>query len=423
MSGNSETSENALRGARLRLGLSLQDVAEGICSPSYLSLVETSKRQPSLRISKKLEEKLGISTSRATQKLRFSTEYDLVATAIRLGDFVSAEQRLNLVADDHERRFLSGSLKSARGDLPEAIATLLHLREATDENSLMGFQVGMSLTKNFRDSGNMLRAVQIGESVLRVNVGNPNISSLLKTELLAVLAGAYLETGELDRARELTNQGLNIANGTWEQAMALWALSNLEEVAGHNDEALIAAEQAGKLIETLDNPANVARLLNTSAYIELQSPTPDFFRVASKIDEAEMILRASPFTSDLAACLSTKADLMSFENDEASTKRFYQEALALLSGYQHELTGRIHASAANSYLRLGLTDEARNALLLAREHLESNGASRSAAVVWRQMAELYEALEEPKLALACLKATADLLGVHAKGNNNKKIPS
>lgn len=407
-----------LRLARKASGLNLELGARGICSPSYLSLVETGRRVPSEPIAKMLMGRFGLTNASNFNVVNFSEEYKFCYAAIRSGDFIFAKKVINEVASNQERSLLDGLLLSANGDQQAAVDVLTVVIQENAKGSAIELQASLSLTKCLREMGEMAKTIVQGET-LRARRDFEAIAPSLRIELLAILASAYIETGDLLAARQLTNEGQNLATSKWDQAMGFWSLARLEESAGRMDYALNAAEVALSLIEAMDQPATEARMLNVAAFIELQAPNPNLESVGAKISRSEILLRDASFTSDLAACLSTKADWMSFRGDIESTRKYYEESLNLLAGTGHELRGRIIAASANSYLRLGLHQEAKKALLEARECLSSNGASRGVASVWRSMADLYEELNEETLALACMKAATDVLGISGSARSGK----
>jgi tetratricopeptide (TPR) repeat protein len=413
----------SLKEIRIRQGLSLEGASSGICSASYLSLVEAGKRKPSLRITRLLAKKYSVSLPDLDQPLGLSRKFEMIVTSIKIGDLIFAESNFDDSLSVGEILVLRGLLEGARGNWNAAVLSFLEASSKVSQNTPLGLFNMLSLTKAYRDTGNMTRAVQTGEMALQgAEHARPDDRNLV-TELCAVLASVHLEIGDLGRAGELTAIGLRLASSTWEQVMAYWALARFEESSGNLAEALEASRRAQILIGSMDSPINKARLLNIGASIELQTASPDLEKIRDDLGIAETILRDSPFTVDLAACLSTLGDMSSWESNEASTRQYYQESLALLSGQDHEIKGRIHASLASSLVRLELYEDAKRELLNARSELENNGASRSTAMVWRQMADLYELLAEPSLALACLKATADLLGVRSKAAAGFKTAS
>lgn len=401
-----------LKTARQQAGFSLEEVAEDICSPSYLSLIEAGKRQPSQKMILALSAKLGIRPINKVGKSSSATKtFESINLAIRMGDFIFAKNSIKKLGTSLEARLLTALLHSAKGESTKAIREYEEVLFAEIEPTWIRFRALLGLIKTLRDFGQFQRAIQTGENALNEFSRDSSIEQEVIFELRAVLAGAYIETGDLERARELSDLDQNNVS-PWQTVMSLWSQSMIENSAGNYEKALSTADKAVQLIKNIDRPLTEARLLNVSAAIELKAQNPNLDKAAASIDKAVNIFRELSFTVDLANSLSTKADLASFYGDAEQTKALYFESLALLSGTEYEVKGRIYAKAAKSYLRLGLLKECKESLLKARELLETTGANRTAAIVWRQMGAIYEQLGEEHLALACLKAATDLLGIN-----------
>lgn len=420
MNANLSDFAASLHKTRIKACLSLEELAEGICSPSYLSLIEAGKRNPSQKVINALSLKLGIAPVLRVIGTKPSSSFIAVEASIRLGDFSYAKRAISQLEDSNEKLLASGLLSAAQGSFAKAISSFELCKASSARDSWLHFRANFGLIKTHRDSGSFQQAISLGEICLG-DFGVAKFSTPDEiVELRAILASAYLEIGDLGRARELSRLPANSAAGNWQKAMSLWSEAMIEESAGNILEASHAAEQALSFVKALDRPLAEARLLNISASMELQLDSPDLAKASKEIAEAERILRGNSYTADLAACLATKAELASFSGNKELTQSLYSESLALLGDSGHESKGRIQAAAANSFLRLGETKECMNFLLLARETLESNGADRNAAKVWHLMGQIYEEMGDSAAALACLKASTELLGMPTNSRNGAK---
>jgi tetratricopeptide (TPR) repeat protein len=413
-----ETSEDfarSVKSARKALGLSLEDASRGICSAGYLSLIERGLRVPSVKIQALLVDLLGLDSDSTRAQELPPLVVNQVELAIRLGNFEEVLGIVEQIADPSIRALSNGLLNYAQGDLVQAIIQFDRSLEENVAPTWLRLKAGLGLTKALRDSGRFSRALTTGEQTLFL-AAHDGRGALLESEvyeLRAVLSGACVEIGELERARDLVAIAeTSEISDLWEQVTKLWSISIIETTAGNQELAFDAAKKALKLVDSAERPVARARLLNLAAAIELRMLDPDLERVEDLIHEAVRVFSFLDLKVDLAASLSTQGDLYSFRNDAAESTRLYSESISLLNSSDHEMIGRIHASAATSFYRLGEISSAQHHLLIARNMLESNGASRTAAMVWRQMASIYEGLGDTTSALECFRAATELLGVH-----------
>lgn len=398
---------------RLRRGVSLIDAARGICSPSYLSLLESLKRSPSGRIAALLSDRFGVPLSGNANPVGPSLDFESFEVAIRLGDEQTARFILQSLENLSEIHLAGALLDLSNTKYLLAIKKLQNI-EIDSRTTWLKLKVGLATAKAMRDAGQFNNAVRIGEETLasckELIEADPGIGF----EIRAITSSAYIEIGDLERARELVGSVSQFAKTSFvDRANRFWSLALIEYSAGRIGEARLCAQRAIGVIESIDEPISKARLQNVAASLELLKLEPDLNEVSELLLAAETVLENSGFTVDIAACNSTRGEYYSFMGDLPRTKSYFEKALSQLPVDGHEIAGRIYASAAVSYFRLGEIDECQKCLAKARDLVENSGAKRSAAIVWRQMGAVYEQLGQISLALACMKASTELLGVAA----------
>lgn len=402
-----------IRTERLRRGVSLIDASQGICSPSYLSLVESFKRSPSVRIATLLADRFGVPLSESENLTRPGADFESFEGALRLGDYKTARLIKQNLENSNEIQFAEALVDLSEANYKLAIEKLLNI-DIGAASSWLKLKVGLAKTKAMRDMGQFNNAVRVGEETLLSCKELIQLNPGIGFEIRAITSSAYVEIGDIDRARELAGTNSEFANSTpVDRANRFWSLAAIEYSAGKVIEARLNAQRALGVIESVDEPISKARLQNVAASLELLKLEPDLNEVNQLLTAAEIALQNSGFVVDIAACNSTWGEYYSFLGDLASSKFYFDKALTLLPADGHEIAGRIYSSAAISYFRLGELAECHNSLAKARELVENSGARRSTAIVWRQMGAVYEQLGETSLALACLKASTELLGVSA----------
>ncbi len=400
-----------LRDARIALGLTQTQAAEGIVSGSFLSLIESGQRTPSPQVATALAARL-----RVPIEVEEDSERALAAqieVALRLGDWHAADAYLqSLMPESPEAWYFRGLVAEQRGDLAEAVRDLDAAATAASAGSDLRLRSLVALCRCSRIAGDLFRAIEVGERAMAHANSDPHSDDVLVGELRATLSGAYCETGDLLRARELTlPRPSDLEADPWQRATRLWARAMVLQTAGEFAEARAIIFDALEILRSLDRPRTMARLQNTAAWIAMQTDDFDVQELDALLRGAESAFRANHAPIDLATTLSSRAELAIRTGDEWAARSLIAESLDLASAGSNGYRARITALAAQVYTALGEQQRAMTLLLQARQLLEDSGANRSAAATWRQLAHTYEQLGQLDLVVACLKAATDLLGL------------
>lgn len=401
-----------LRAARQAAGLSQGAAAEGICSISHLSLIESGRRVPSFEIEQALRLRLGMEAQAALGPI---DDFQAVELAIRLGNVDAAEQRLATVAvgDAPTVQFYRALISDKRGH-ESAAALYAGALRAEGQSGEFKVRAITALCRILRDRGDLTEAIAVGEQgVAEFATAGPGFDSLV-VDLHGTLAGAYCETGDLVRARQLTRLVAERASGDIRsQASLLWAEAMVSYSGGRFAEAARTTAQALALLEALDLPLVRADLQQTSVWLSLRTEESLDPTLHPLVVNAELMIRSIGTHMQLAMCLSTRAELEARLGHPEAAEKALVEALELLAEDNQGVRARILAAAAETMFHINQPERARTYLLEARQALEDSGAQRSAAIVWRQLATVHEALGDVDLAYACLTAATDLLGLGA----------
>lgn len=411
--GHTERLGTRLRDARLALGLTQTQAAEGIVSGAFLSLIESGHRTPSPKVTAALASRLRLALDEDELAPDEATAASVaIEVALRLGDWQSAERELShLGAESPERWYYAGQIAQQRGDFLEAAKLLDLAANSPAASATLRLRAKLALCRCCRSSGDLFRSIEVGERALADLRADPNADADIEAELRATLAGTYCETGDLFRAHELTERRDRMADDAWSQATQRWSRAMVLQTAGEFAEARALAFEALELLRTLDRPRSAAVLQNTAAWIAMQTPLFDVQQVEFMLRDSERVFRETHAPVDLALSLSSRAELAARTGEAETALNCMAEALELTRAEDAGLRARIIASAAQIYSATGHTNEAMKRLREARELLEGSGAKRSAAATWRQMAQTYEDLGAMDLTVACLKAATDLLGL------------
>lgn len=408
-----------LRKARRDLGLSQAEVAEGVATASFMSLIESGKRLPSPKMAAVLASRVGIAVDVEAGDSADATGtgnpvYIAALAAIRAGDPGSAEVGLGELPKGWAGRdLISGLLLEMRGELEQARLVLGDALTRAEAGSELWLEIAAALCRVAFNAGAVGQAVEVGESVLAQQAPTTARGEDLVVELRAALSGVYCDTGNLSRARELVDSAPEDAT-PWQRGTQLWARSIVAVVAGEPSVANAFASEALRLFRQSDRPLSLARLQVNAAALQTLDPGSGLDESVRLLDAAERTFRTHGVPLDLAGCLAARAHIDAMRGEATEARVRAGEALLLVSDEGAGLRARIYASVALAYLVLGDRSSAEAHLLEARNLLESAGANRAAASTWRQLAAAYEGIGQLDLALACMKAATDLLGVHAQ---------
>lgn len=408
VSGNQPGVGQRLQAERRRQGLSQADLADEGISASYISLIESGRREPTdavlTRLAAKLgidsdELKLGVSKSRSSEA---GMQLAFARMCLGQGDPAEAARVLLPVVSEgtleHEAlqafqaRLLLAEAQEKLGEFDAAVRGLEYLRAQAEADplALPWLPVLIALSRCYREVGDLQRAIDLAEAA----VSRCHALELRGTEdhakLVATLAAAYYERGDLARAAALLDEVLDEAGPSdrGARAAASWNAAVVASERGQPAEALRLAERAAALIAEGGDERAAARLKVTRAWVMLAQDPP-------MAEQARELLRASLPSirqHDSAASLGSaetelaRSELLLGRPDVA--RRLAERAIKRLGDSQPLETARARAALAEAKLATGDTPGGNADLLAAGEALATAGAHRQAAALWRRIGDL-----------------------------------
>lgn len=292
-----------IRRYRQRAGLSQSDLAGNDFSPSYISLIESGKRQPSDEALTAIALRLGC----PVEDLRQDTSEDDEAVAelelsyarltLANGEPEAARHRLeSLIARqglgrklEHDARLLLAEAQDKAGDLTAAIANLTDLYEASlaGRSHLALARICVDLAMCCIEVGDFHAAVRYAESGLRASTE----AGLSRTEdhlkLKANLVLAHLELGDttvaMAMAEELVKAAQEMASPLGEAA-AYWNAAMVAESRGQLKEALHLSQRALGVLSEQGTSRNLARLQLSVAWFILCAEPDRAWQAATILD-------------------------------------------------------------------------------------------------------------------------------------------
>jgi tetratricopeptide (TPR) repeat protein len=396
-----------IRSRRLELGLSQADVAEGMLSPSYVSLVESGRRQPAASALAHIAERLHIDMEYlrdgvdASVRTRARLALGRAEVALREGRAEAAYDGFTaLVADpglndEQSRRARLGCALALefKGDLEGAIVLLTELAdEAQQSPAIQSWaDVAIALARCYSRAGDFDMAIQIGERawLATAELGLQGTDEYIR--LGCTVLGAYYGRGDVMRSKLLAAELVAAADkigAPHTRGAAYWNASMVAEARGDLALALNLVDRALAMFGESDDQRNIARLKVAHAWLLLQGPEPRPQDAMDILDGVEDKITRYGALGDVAHFGARRAEALLHLGRLDEAQDAVEKSL-------RELGDRHRSAVANSRLVLarvlraqGKVQESLHEATEAAKMLESMGMSRWAATAWRELADI-----------------------------------
>jgi len=393
-----------LRSLRLARNLTQAEVAGDELSVSYISLLESNRRQPSDETVRILARSLGClpeelygEPAEAGQPAALALRYaDL---SLEAGEITTAragyEQVLRDGVDDPMLRIrVMLSLAQAlqrEGRLREAV----EMYESCVRSGLVDPAHSVSLAaaqgwcRCLFELGELYRAIEVGSRALEELVQLGAEDSEQSVQLLATVANAWYELGELRQAENLLNEGLERAarvKSPRARGAIIWNASIVAAERGRYLEALELADEALSLFRNGADPRMLGMLLTTRGYMLLRTDPPRAQEAVAVLTEAMAMLSVVPDKVQQAYALTDLSRAHLALGDVEAAISVAERALELLGPSAHLECGRATVALAAAVNAQGDPDRARQLFTEAATILGTLGATRSAARAWVELA-------------------------------------
>lgn len=422
-----------LKEQRRLKGLSQADLAGPGVSGSYVSLLESGRREPTHAVAQRLAERLGVDPGLLLRGVGAGTaqqaRMDLAFAQLCLGqgDAEQAEGVLRRVIDGgglagDDARLFEARLDHARaqerlGALDRAVRDLEVLRAEAERlpAERPWLPVVVALSRCYREAGDLARAVDVAErAVERCDLlGLDGLDG--HAEVVATLALAHFDRGDRLRASVLLDDLLarTSSSGREARAAAHWNAAVVASGRGEHAEALRLAEQASALIAESADDRSAARLLSTRAWILLNQNPPQPAEARGLLRKALPALKQHDSAGAVASAEVelSRAELLLCRPDAA--REHAEKALALLGHEQPLEIARARAALGDAFAADGDARAATGQLDAAAELLSGLGATREAAGVWRRIGDASARLGKPEKAVAAYSRALDAAGLPA----------
>ncbi|WP_030921231.1 helix-turn-helix domain-containing protein [Streptosporangium amethystogenes] len=404
-----------IKTVRRQRGFSQAQLAHPELSDSYVSLIESGKRTPTPAVLELLAEKLDCSltylingvTAEQMQEIELALSY--AQLAMDNGEVVEARTRYaELLADGglaglpqlrQDAEYGLALSTEACGDLEQAIVLLNGLRES-DEAALSPERhvaVAVALSRCYRESGDLARAVHVPEEILTGAVRPAWTDGLMR--LGGQLLAAYIERGDLLRARHFSVEMIAAAEllaSPQALTLAHWGAAIVAVESGHADEAVTQAERALAIQSEYGDARRLARLRGDYAQVLLivRPMEAEAWRdVLLKVERELAESSASSIDKMRCAMNLVRAELLLAQPERAEERmRFVCD---LLDGMPKAMQAEARLLHGETLAELGLQEQASQELLAGTECLEQAPETRFTAHAWLTAARVLERIDEP----------------------------
>lgn len=421
-----------LRQARREARLSQTQLAGDDLSASYISLLESGKRQPSTEVTRMLASRLGCTVESLLGEHpdgdRRITELEIAYAklAINNGEAGAAQARLTsllsrtgldrVVRD--EATYLLANAEERLGNLQQATTLLLPVFERClrRESSLPLAQICMDLCGFYLDAGDMRSAVRVGERGLEAVHAQGLEGSDEHLRLAATLMAAYFEQGDFAHAASWAQSLIAVAEerGTARgQAAIYWNAALVAEAQGRVAEALHLSNRALALFGELGSERDLFRLRVEGAWFLLRCTPPQPEQAAQVLDSSLEELRDLGSHVDLAIWESVRALADLLMGRPRSAERLAREALLHLSGHPGIESAKTLVTLGDALVAQDRREEAQQHYLAAREALAGLFQSRRTAAFLRDVALRLELLGDTSDALTTYRSALEATGIQA----------
>ena len=398
-----------LREARLRAGLTQQQVADGVVSAAFLSMVESGRREPSPEVLARIAQRLDLDPADHADA---GGTFALVAIRIGLqraehavaaADFAGALRELETIdrvftavqAPDLriEFHYWRGRAMEGLARIDSAIRELVCAVElaAARGSAFREIEMSIDLARCLRLRGDLSAALDrvnsLHERLPAEMEGSPLHAALLTTVIAVHFARGDQSMAHLaaDRAREVF-EGQEDSHA---KALLLWNASLAAEANADVEGALLLATEAARLSSRSDDGALLGRLQVAIGWLCTRVAPPDLEGAAERFAMAGEIFGSGISALDSASLLSETARLCWLRSDYEGARRDALAALALFGDGPNALAASPRLLAARAEASLGDLTASRRHFAAAQRILDGSERSRMTSLAWRELGDVY----------------------------------
>ncbi|WP_448059891.1 helix-turn-helix domain-containing protein [Cellulomonas hominis] len=401
------TIADRVRQARLAAGLSQTALAGDSFSPSYISLIESGRREPTDPVLTALAERLGSTLEYLKYgddgpvEARARLELDFARLDLASGEPAAARsriERLDLDLLTHGLRvdilLALAQANEALGDLEAAVGILEPLLSdaRAHEHHLNAAGVATGLVASYVEAGDMHRGIEVGDRELAEleEAGLTGTDEHLR--LASTVLWAYVERGDLlyatHRAAELVRQADAVGTPRG-RGSVYW---NAALVAEQRHDYVLAqryTERALALLGEGEVGRDVPRLRLNYAWLLLRSEPAEPVEALRHLERAAPDLLATGSEVELARVDVERSRAHLLLGDPTLAEECARAAIERLGAQPRLETSAAQLALGDALHSRGDADGATRAYRWAADMLGMMSASRQSAAVWRELGDRF----------------------------------
>ncbi|MCF6376234.1 helix-turn-helix domain-containing protein [Nocardioides KLBMP 9356] len=423
-----------LRAARQARGLTQGEVADDLMSVAYLSRIESGHRQPTalaletlaVRLDVTVESLLGVADRREIHEMRLALDY--AELSLESGQPEEAEKHLSKALDALASKEMEGMRERARllharaleatKREDDAVLELESLLEDTTTNGMTRIKAGIALSRIFRETGDLGRAIECGERVI-AQVEDAGLAACDEAVQLAVtVAAAHFERGDTGHAVRLCRKAIARAEALGSpraRASAYWNASVMQGRRGDAAAAVPLAERALALMSEGQDARNLARLRTEVGRLQLELDPPALADARHNFEQAASDMKwssASPI--DVAYTLLGLARVAFIAGDHDESRELVAQVHATTEGHAPIVEAEALTLEGRTYAAEGATERAAASYQDAVLRLSAIGSDQEAAQLWFDLADLLNGVGMHEAALDAYRRAAVSSGLRAR---------
>ncbi|MDZ5660833.1 helix-turn-helix transcriptional regulator [Nocardioides sp. S-58] len=422
-----------LRSERQARGLTQGEVAGDLMSIAYLSRIEAGHRGPTFPLLVALAERLDVTVEsllgepdrQVVDEIRLALDY--AELSLESGQPRDAETHLARAIEQLQGSGVAGMRDRARLLRARALEAtdreddaILELEALVDDDTdgLTRIKAGIALSRIYRESGDLGRAIECGERILTY-VEDAGLDACDEAVQLAVtLAAAHFERGDTGHAVRMCSKAIARAEslGTSKaRASAYWNASAMQARRGDVATAVPLAERALALLGEGQDARNLALLRGEVGRLQLELDPPALDDARHNLEQAAAEMEWSPSTSsDRAQVLLGLARAAFLSGDVSASRDLVAQVHVVANGHLPLAEAEAWALLGSTYASEGDSAEASSCFQRAVLTLSAIGADRVAAQLWFELADLLQGVGLTEAASDAYRRAAASTGLRAR---------
>jgi transcriptional regulator with XRE-family HTH domain len=422
-----------IRAARVAKGWTQTQLAGEDISVGYVSRIESGQRRPNKQTLEAIAVRLAVPTEHllrgvtAREYDEIKLQLDFAELSLETGQHLEAEaqarqahDRAALATQDelvYRANYIVARALEGQGNIDDAIITLEAL-VYSKRGGLVRIKAAIAMVRCLRVSGDLGRAIEVGERVMASLAGSHIDGCDEAIQLTVTVASAYFHRGDTGHAVRMCRKAITKAedlDSNIARASAYWNASNFEAQRGSVANAVPLAERALALLAEGTDARNLARLRTNLGRMQLELDPPEVPEALRNLTQAaEELSWSSASTQEIAAnhCQIARAHYLAGDLEAAddlctSILASVDDNSPLIAAEAQALSGQIAAARGDA-------DFAARAYRRAVFALTSAGADKEAAQLWFELADLLEDIGQIGAARDAYRSAAAASGLRAR---------